>query len=247
MDNLTAHKAADYDQRIRQTIPFYDTIHAEVLRLVKLIQPEVQFWVDTGCGTGRLVEQALKSFPASHFILADPSEAMLGQARARFTKEASDRLKLLPPIGSADLAMHLNKGAAEVLTAIQCHHYLPRAERLRALRACYQVLRPGGLFVTFENIAPRTPEGVRLGLAGWRSFLLAHGWTEPDAGRQVARYGREFLPISVEEHLTALTQTGFSAVEIFWYSQMQAGFYAIRQDDPSINLSRYLNLRYTPP
>ena len=28
MDNLTAHKASDYDQKVRQTIPFYDTIHA---------------------------------------------------------------------------------------------------------------------------------------------------------------------------------------------------------------------------
>jgi tRNA (cmo5U34)-methyltransferase len=228
MDNLSAHKAADYDQKVPQTIPFYDTIHAEVLRLVKLIQPEVQCWVDTGCGTGRLVELALKSFPATHFILADPSEAMLGQARARFAKEASDRLKLLPPIGSADLVLHLNHSAAEVLTAIQCHHYLQRADRLAALRACYEVLKPGGLFVTFENIAPRTPEGVRLGLAGWRSCLIEHGWTEPDADRQVARYGREFLPITVEEHLAVLTQTGFSVVEIFWYSQMQAGFYAIR-------------------
>ncbi len=33
MDNLTAHKASEYDQKVRQTIPFYDTIHAEVLRL----------------------------------------------------------------------------------------------------------------------------------------------------------------------------------------------------------------------
>ncbi len=115
MDNLTAHKAADYDQKVPQTVPFYDTIHAEVLRLVKLIKPQVTCWVDTGCGTGRLVQQALKSFPATHFILADPSEAMLGQARARFAKEEADHLKLLPPTGSADLVLRLNESAAELL------------------------------------------------------------------------------------------------------------------------------------
>ena len=65
MDNLTAHKASEYDQKVRQTIPFYDTIHAEVLRLVKLVNPEVRCWVDTGCGTGRLVEQALSRFSRS--------------------------------------------------------------------------------------------------------------------------------------------------------------------------------------
>lgn len=82
MDNLTAHKASDYDQRVRGTIPFYDTIHAEVLRLVRPSKPNPQCWVDTGCGTGQLVQQALGKFPAAQFILADPSEAMLEQTRA---------------------------------------------------------------------------------------------------------------------------------------------------------------------
>jgi len=228
MDNLTAHKASDYDDRVRGTIPFYDTIHAEVLRLAKLIQPRAQCWVDTGCGTGRLVEQALEVFPETQFILADPSEAMLREASARLSQGESARLKILPPIGSADLVLRVSKASADVLTAIQCHHYLQPPERMLALRSCFEVLKPGGLFVTFENIAPRTPEGVRWGLAGWKAFLIEHGWAEPDADRQVARYGREFLPLTVEEHLVALTQTGFSVVEIFWYSQMQAGFYASR-------------------
>lgn len=116
---------------------------------MKIIKPEAKYWVDTGCGTGRLVQQALASFPATHFILADPSEAMLGQARARFSNEESARLKILPPIGSADLVSHIGKSAADVLTAIQCHHYLPGAARIAALRACYEVLKPGGLLVTF--------------------------------------------------------------------------------------------------
>lgn len=93
---------------------------------------------------------------------------------------------------------------------------------------CYEVLKPGGLFVAFENTAPRTPEAVHFGIASWRAFLIEHDWIEQDADRQVARYGREFLPITAEEHLAALTQMGFSVVELFWYSQMQAGFYAFK-------------------
>ncbi len=142
MDNLTAHNAADYDQKVRQTIPFYDTIHGEVLRLVKIIKPEAKCWVDTGCGTGRLVQQALASFPATQFILADPSEAMLGQARGRFSSEESARLKILPPMGSADLVFHIGKREADVLTAIQCHHYLQREERIPGNSEDRQKSRP---------------------------------------------------------------------------------------------------------
>ena len=228
MDNLTAHKASDYDQKVRQTIPFYDTIHAEVLRLVHTVKPDVKCWVDTGCGTGHLAEQALGRFPATQFILADPSEAMLQQAQARFGNNDHTRLHILPPAGSAELLSHVAAETADVLTAIQCHHYMPRPERIKALCACREVLKTGGLFVTFENIAPRTVEGVRFGLAAWKHFLMDNGRTEQEADQQIARYGKELLPITAEEHLDALAQAGFGVVEIFWYSQMQAGFYAIK-------------------
>jgi tRNA (cmo5U34)-methyltransferase len=114
MDNLTAHKASEYAQKVRQTIPFYDTIHAEVIRLVKLVKPEVKCWVDTGCGTGRVAEQALRDFPAAEFILADPSEAMLVQTRACLTSCDSARFTILPPIGSADLGSRVAKNTADV-------------------------------------------------------------------------------------------------------------------------------------
>ena len=105
---------------------------------------------------------------------------------------------------------------------------MQRPERIKAQRACREVLKPGVLFVTFENIAPRTAEGVRFALAAWKNFLMDNGRTEQEADQHLARYGKELLPITAEEHLDALAQAGFGVVEIFWYSQMQAGFYAIR-------------------
>jgi tRNA (cmo5U34)-methyltransferase len=39
---------------------------------------------------------------------------------------------------------------------------------------------------------------------------------------------KEFVPITAEEHFDAFAQTGFRVVELFWFSQMQAGFYAIK-------------------
>ncbi len=175
-----------------------------------------------------MVEQALSHFPKARFILADPSQAMLEQTQARLTNCDSARITILPAIGSTDLELHIARDTADVVTAIQCHHYMKPPERIKALRACREVLKPGGLFVAFENIAPRTPEGVRFGLAAWKQFLMDNGRTEQEADQQIARYGKEFLPITAEEHLDALAQAGFTVVEIFWYSQMQAGFYAIK-------------------
>lgn len=228
-DNLTPHKAAEYDRKVRQTVPYYETIHSEVIRLVKVIKPDVKRWLDTGCGTGSLIEQALGVFPQTQFILADPAEAMLEQARRRLAGVAKNRVTILPPIPSGGLRSCLDPGQAEVITAIQCHHYSSPEGRMNALQSCFELLKPGGLFVTSENIAPRTPQGVRFGLSGWKSFLIAQGRTEDEADQHVARYGTEFFPLTVEQHLQTLGRTGFAVVELFWYSQMQAGFYAIKQ------------------
>ena len=148
----------------------------------------------------------------------------------------SPRLPLIfVTIGSADLESHVVKNTADVVTAIQCHHYMQRPERMQALRACREVLKPGGLFVTFENIAPRTAAGARFGLDAWKQFLMDNGRTELEAELQIPRYGKELLPITAEEHRDALAQAGFGVVEIFWYAQMQAGFYAIKSHNlPSI-------------
>ena len=228
-DNLTPHKAAEYDRKVRQTIPFYETIHSEVIRLVKIIKPDVECWIDTGCGTGCLVEQALAAFREARFILADPAEAMLVRTRRRLAEFLPHRVTILPPIPSAELRSRVASAPADVVTAIQCHHYLKADGRLSALWSCCEALKPGGLFVTFENVAPRTAEGVRFGLAGWKSFLMSQGRTEQEADQHLARYGTEFFPLTVEQHLDVLAKAGFKAVELFWFSHVQAGFYALKQ------------------
>lgn len=228
MDNLTAHNAVDYDLKVRDTIPFYETIHREVLRLVKVIHPEPSRWLDTGCGTGRLVGQALAAFPKTQFILADPAESMLAQARLRFAGTANERITILPATDSARLLSQIAPGTLEVVTAIQCHHYLREEARYKAVQACFELLKLGGIIVTFENVAPRTPEGTRFGMEGWKAFLLAHGRTAEEADKHLSRYGTEFFPLASEQHLQLLTKVGFRVVELFWYSQMQAGFYAVK-------------------
>ena len=172
---------------------------------------------------------------------------MLAQTRGRLTNCDRARLTILPPIGSADLDSHVANNTADVITAIQCHQYMQRPERIKALRAWREVLKPGGLFVTFENIAPRTAEGVRFGLAAWKHFLMDNGRTEQEADQQIARYGKELLPITAEEHLDALAKAGFGVVEIFWYIANASRLLRNQVTQASINLSRYLNLRYTTP
>ncbi len=227
-DNSTPHRALDYDQNVRQAIPFYEIIHGQVLDLVKRAKPAVSCWLDTGCGTGYLVELALSIFPETQFILADPAEAMLQLAQKRLQNVDRRRLSFLSPGGSQDLASHNDDLTPQVITAIQCHHYLRSKERKLAVQSCYRLLQKDGLFITFENIAPQTKRGLAIGLERWQHFQLEQGRSQTTVENHLKRLNVKYFPITVNEHLDLLKAVGFQVVEIFWLSQMQAGFYALK-------------------
>lgn len=48
----------NYDEEIRDTIPYYDSFHLEAINLVKAINSKPDIWLDTGCGTGTFIESA---------------------------------------------------------------------------------------------------------------------------------------------------------------------------------------------
>jgi tRNA (cmo5U34)-methyltransferase len=90
------------------------------------------------------------------------------------------------------------------------------------------MLAPGGLYVTFENIKPDTNDGIGYGLDRWAVFLSSVGQGDEFIKDHRNRFGKAYFPITVCEHLTLLRDTGFAAAELFWFSYMQAGFYAIK-------------------
>ncbi len=227
-DNTTPHKAAEYDKSIRQTIPFYETIQSETVNLVRIIKSEVNCWLDTGCGTGYLVEIALPHFPQTIFILTDPSAPMLQQARSRLKGLPEKRVKYLSPTPSESLNIYKGEIHPQVITAILCHHYLKKPQRYQATQICYQLLDQGGVFITVENITPGTQHGISLGLDRWKRFQVEQGRAKSVVEEHARRFNSEYFPITIGEHFQLLRETGFKIAELFWMSHMQAGFYAIK-------------------
>jgi tRNA (cmo5U34)-methyltransferase len=223
-DNTTPHRAEEYDLKVRQTIPLYDSLHRETIDLVRTLRPNVSLWLDTGCGTGHLAELAVPVFPRCAFLLADPSEAMLALARKKL-QPCGDRVVFLGPADTGSVRTDLSP---DVITAIQAHHYLDMRGRERATARCFELLGEGGLYVTFENTSPETGEGIRLGLERWKRFLVDSGRSVAEAEAHAKRFGTEYFPITVNEHIALLKHTGFRTVELFWLSYMQAGFYGIK-------------------
>lgn len=220
-------RAEFYDKNVRQTIPYYETINHEIIDLIKHLKPDVSCWLDTGCGTGFIVEQALAAFPAARFVLTDPSDGMLDQARKRLAR-ANSRVRLLDAMKSEELVWPEGEAAPQVITAILCHHYSSRDERSRAIEKCYRMLADSGVFVNFENVAPYTQHGVEKGLERWGRFQAAQGRSAELVQKHLQRYDTVYFPIRIDEHIALLRDAGFRVVELLWFSHMQAGFYAVK-------------------
>jgi len=226
-DNSTPHSSSEYDSEIVRTIPFYHLFHTETIDLVRTILADPPLWLDTGCGTGYLVEQALPLLPHTRFLLADPAPAMLDQARERLVRFPSERIRFLGAFSSENLPAALTENP-QIISAIQCHHYGGDEARRLATSACFQVLPKGGLYITFENIKPDTSAGTEIGLDRWCRFQREAGRSAKTVEDHRSRFGKNYFPITIAEHLDLLKNIGFSYAEIFWLSHMQAGFYAIK-------------------
>lgn len=217
----TAFCAEKYDEKIRQTLPFYEEFYEQVIDVLDISGKKSVSWLDIGCGTGKMYEAARKRISIQEFVFTDISEKMLAVAKARF-QTGENRFRQMSVLELEDTEKY------DVVTAIQVHHYLSEKDRRIAVERCCQALKIGGLFFTFENIAPDSEIGRRLVLDRWKSYQIRNGKDREEAENHKKRYGVDYFPVTAGAHLELMRECGFQAAELIWMSYMQAGFMGVK-------------------
>lgn len=220
-DNKSAYNSSIYDDLIVKVLPYYREYHGQIIELIKSMDFKNPDWLDTGCGTGTLAYRALEDMQDVRFTLCDPSPNMLDQAKQKL----SGRDVRFVNAASGQLAFD---SEFDVVTAVQCHHYLQPEERRHAVGQCYRALRENGVFITFENIKMSTDESDAIMLSKWTRFLKEHDNSEQEIQVQLDRRGVETHPITIEEHIKLLRECGFRSVNLLWTAYLQAGFWALK-------------------
>lgn len=220
--NHPAFSAEEYDARIRQTLPYYDEFYEQIVSILETAGAREVSWLDIGCGTGKMYDAARKRISMQEFVFTDLSQEMLDIAEHRFQSE-KNRFE------QADVLELEDDGKYDVVTAVQVHHYLSKKERELAVRNCLRALKGGGFFFAFENIAPCTENGRRIFLDRWQAYQIQNKKSREEAKSHIERYGAEYFPITIEEHLELLRKCGFQTVELIWMSGMQAGFMGMKK------------------
>lgn len=93
---------------------------------------------------------------------------------------------------------------------------------------CYEALKDKGVFISFENFAPFTDIGKTVYLEKWKRYQIEQGKSLQECNKQIERYGKDYFPISLSEHMELMRDCGFAVVEILWLSNMQAGFWGMK-------------------
>lgn len=166
-DNKSAHNSAEYDEEIRKSLPYYDEFHKQAIDSVRVTGLKKIKQLDTGCGTGKTALTAVSSLKDIDisFTLCDISEKMLEIAKEKL----SDREITFRSISSQELDYCEE---FDIVTAIQCHHYLRKEERKTAVTKCYNALKQNGIFITFENIRFDDKDMDLMALKRWKAICF---------------------------------------------------------------------------
>lgn len=218
---MSAFRADDYDEKIKQTLPYYDEFYEQVIDLIKILKDNAVTWLDIGCGTGKMGSVAFKNIEIERFVFCDSSDEMIRIAKERFQCHNTE-------FSVCDIQKLVYADEFDVITAIQVNHYLHMDERKIALQNIYKALKDNGIFICFENFAPYTDLGKTVYLEKWKGYQMRQGKSLEECEKHIKRYGEDYFPISLSENIELMRNCGFKAVEILWLSNMQVSLWGIK-------------------
>lgn len=174
-----------YVEGVRAAIPLIadqiDLLH----RLLDYATPEISDLLDLGCGDGALADTVLSRHPAASAVLVDFSAPMLDHARERFSSRAQQPEIIQTDFGASTWVRELPACRSyDLIISGYAIHHLDDGEKRRLLADTFGLLRPGGMFVNLEHVAPESQMGRDLFDALFIDSLYTQAW---ESGRAVTR------------------------------------------------------------
>ncbi|MEA5472198.1 class I SAM-dependent methyltransferase [Spirulina sp. 06S082] len=155
--------AKTFLEGIRGAIPLAAEQIDMILRIVAMTQPQVESFLDLGCGDGILGRSLYQSYPDSRGIFLDFSATMLTTAKANFAGISENfrfvaedfgaeywRDRLIPEMSALNLT-HFDV----IVSGFAIHHQSDDQKRA-IYQDIFSLLKPGGLFLNLEHISSRS-------------------------------------------------------------------------------------------
>ena len=208
-----AETAAVYSQRKPPWLPGYEYALKLVLEILQLyLSPSARI-LDLGAGTGNLSRRVLQTLTGCHVTLVDFSQNMLNEAPLVLAGFEGRYETLLQDMWNA----HFPEGSCDaVVASFAIHHGRGQAVYKELYQEIFKWLRAPGIFACCDVVEGDTQAISELNEAGWRRFLRRKNFPPFEVERLFSNYRREDSPLSLKQHLSLLTQAGFTAADVLW-------------------------------
>ena len=148
----TETRVKEFLSGIRAALPLANEQIAVMQTVIRAALPDVQNFLDLGCGSGVLGQSLYSEYPKARGVFVDFSEPMLSAAREQLAgKNAELHMQDLGQPGWIEAVQAF--APFDVIVSGYAIHHLTDERKQELYREIYDLLRPGGVFINIEHVA----------------------------------------------------------------------------------------------
>jgi tRNA (cmo5U34)-methyltransferase len=145
----------DFLEGMRGAIPLAAEQLAVMVRIIQAARPELENFLDLGCGDGVLGQAVLAHYPDAHGVLLDFSEPMIEAAQHQLATQKANLAFLVQDYGLQRWLESVKPYAPfdAIVSGFSIHHQ-PNERKRELYQEIFDLLQPGGVFLNLEHVAP---------------------------------------------------------------------------------------------
>jgi len=153
----SAEVAHGYLEGMRGAIPLAAEQLDVMMRVIRAARPELKTFMDVGCGDGILGHTLLAHYPDAQGVLLDFSEPMIEAARHKLVTSRMQLQFNTEDYGNSQwVKTALAYGPFDAIVSGFSIHHQPDIRKQTLYTEIYDLLKPGGIFVNIEHVAPES-------------------------------------------------------------------------------------------
>lgn len=156
--------------------------------------------LDLGCGTGLELDYYFALNPTARVTGIDLAEGMLSALK----KKHAERCITL--INGSYFEIPFGENCFDAAVSVESLHHFTKSEKIPLYRKLYEALKQGGCFILTDYFAPSDEKE-----ALYRSELMR---LKKEQGITDGEFYHYDTPLTAEHEVEALTEAGFSKVEV---------------------------------